>query len=167
MRTWLKLVGWVGGIVGAVLLAALRLRLRRLDRARPTIRWSRRRSSRRSAPATSSSFPATRPSHAATSCGAPTPRRPGASSSRAPSAEAGETVELRDEVLDIDGKRLPSPRACDPPTVLVHDPQSGDDVTLACSVEDFGERDFSVAALRGPPRAADQDRRQRPASGTW
>jgi len=57
-------------------------------------------------------------------------------------ASSGENVEIREETVLVDGTRLPSPRACDTPSVLVHDPQSDDDVSLHCSVEDFGERDF-------------------------
>jgi signal peptidase I len=59
-------------------------------------------------------------------------------------AAPGETFELHEEVVTVDGTRLPSPRACNPPTVLIHDPQTNDDLTLNCAIEDYGERDFSA-----------------------
>jgi signal peptidase I len=70
----------------------------------------------------------------------------------------GETLELHDEVVTIDGKRLPSPRACDgTPTVLIHDPQTNDDVNLNCAVEDYGDRDFwalrAIAHVEAPTKA--------------
>ncbi|HXN31685.1 MAG TPA: signal peptidase I, partial [Polyangiaceae bacterium] len=62
----------------------------------------------------------------------------------------GDRVELKDDVVSLDGKHVPSPRACDPPSMTVHDPRIDDDVTLSCSVEDYGDVPFSV--LRAPER---------------
>jgi signal peptidase I len=59
-------------------------------------------------------------------------------------ARFGDVLELRDEVVTIDGKRTPSPRACDPPTVTVRDPNINDDVVLSCSVEEYGEMSFTA-----------------------
>lgn len=70
---------------------------------------------------------------------------------------SGEKLEIRDEVVSLDGKRLPSPRACDVPETILHDPQSDDDVPMRCSVEDFGERDFWALRAAGrtePPTSA-------------
>jgi len=58
----------------------------------------------------------------------------------------GEVVEIRREMILIDGRREPSPRAC--PPVTVRDPRMEEDVDLACGVEDFG--DMSFFALRSP-----------------
>ena len=86
--------------------------------SRATTRCSPPRSSRPSAPATSSSSRArTDGRRGATCCAAPTRRRRAASSSRAPSARSATRSSIQDEVVTIDGKRTPSPRACDPPTV--------------------------------------------------
>jgi signal peptidase I len=57
-------------------------------------------------------------------------------------APGGETVELHGEIVTVDGHRTPSPRACDTPTVVVRDPQSEEDVTLRCAVEEYGDREF-------------------------
>jgi signal peptidase I len=72
----------------------------------------------------------------------PDPQAPGRFVIARAIATGGETLELRDEAVTVDGHRMPSPRACDTPTVLVHDPQSDEDINLQCSVEEYGERDF-------------------------
>jgi signal peptidase I len=65
---------------------------------------------------------------------------------------SGEHVEITGEFVTLDGKRLPSPRACDPPRVTLHDPQSDQDIDLQCSVEDFGDRNFgSLRADKAEP----------------
>jgi signal peptidase I len=79
-------------------------------------------------------------------------------------ARFGEKVELQEEVVTVDGKRMPSPRRCDQPTVVVRNPQTNDDVPLACSVEEYS--DMSFPALRSqdhpePPTRADV------AAGRW
>jgi signal peptidase I len=63
----------------------------------------------------------------------------------------GEQIELHDELVSLDGKRTPSPRACDPPAVTVHDPRIDDDVTLSCSQEDFGDMTFPVLRANERP----------------
>jgi signal peptidase I len=72
----------------------------------------------------------------------PDPQAPGRFVVARAIGSAGELLELRDEVLTLDGRRMPSPRACDTPTMVLHDPQSDQDVNMRCSVEEFGERDF-------------------------
>jgi signal peptidase I len=55
----------------------------------------------------------------------------------------GDRVDLKDEVVMIDGKHTPSPRACDPPSMTLHDPRTDEDVSLTCSVEEYGDMPFS------------------------
>ncbi len=62
----------------------------------------------------------------------------------------GDRVEVREELVSLDGRRNPSPKACDPPVLTVHDPRNDEDVPLTCSEEDLGDRTFS--ALRRPER---------------
>jgi signal peptidase I len=66
-------------------------------------------------------------------------------------AHFGERVELNDEVVTLDGRRTPSPRACDPATVILHDPRDDEDVTLACSMEELGDRPFAALRARQRP----------------
>jgi signal peptidase I len=61
---------------------------------------------------------------------------------------SGDKVELRDEVVSIDSRRTPSPRGCDPPTMVLFDPQINEEIPLTCSVEEYGEMAYS--ALRAP-----------------
>jgi signal peptidase I len=63
----------------------------------------------------------------------------------------GDRVELNEEVVSLDGHRNPSPRACDPPTLTMHDPRDDEDVTLWCSIEEYGDRPFSVLRAREHP----------------
>jgi signal peptidase I len=84
----------------------------------------------------------------------PDPQAPGRYVVSRAIAEPGEQIDIDDEVVRIDGRRLPSPRACDDPHWTVFDPNTNQDVTLGCAVEDFGEMTFG--ALRstdhpGPP----------------
>jgi signal peptidase I len=65
-------------------------------------------------------------------------------------ATFGDTIELRGDSVLIDGKRKPSPHMCDTPVMLVHDPQSGDDLNLKCFAEDYGERDFEILVSDQP-----------------
>jgi signal peptidase I len=81
----------------------------------------------------------------------PDPQAPGRFVIARAIAVGGETLELRDEVVMIDGRHMPSPRACDTPTVLLHDPQTDEDVSLRCSVEELGERDFSTFRANDHP----------------
>jgi len=64
---------------------------------------------------------------------------------------SGDRVELEREVVSLDGKRVPSPRACDPPVIAVHDPRTDEDVTLDCSQEEFGDVAFSAARAGDRP----------------
>jgi signal peptidase I len=62
----------------------------------------------------------------------------------------GDHVDVTNEVVGIDNKRIPSPRACDSSTMTVYDPRIGDDVDLSCSQEEYGDMPFS--ALRSSDR---------------
>lgn len=64
---------------------------------------------------------------------------------------SGDHVELDREVVSLDGKRVPSPRACDPAVITVHDPRIDEDVTLDCSQEEFGDVAFSAARASDRP----------------
>ncbi len=69
-------------------------------------------------------------------------------------AKAGETVTFDGEIVNVDGHHTPAARRCDPADVVVHDPTSGNDLTLACEVEEYGEVNFSVQRSFANPRAA-------------
>lgn len=77
-------------------------------------------------------------------------------------AKYGDEIEIEGEAISIDHHRNPSPRACDVPTEAIHDPQSGDDLTLACSVEDYGGMTYNALRSDHPEGPTvvkvDQDR---------
>jgi signal peptidase I len=65
----------------------------------------------------------------------------------------GDRLEIRDEVVTIDGRRTPSPRGCDPPTMVLRDPQTNEDVPLQCSVEDYAGVSYSALRSQDHPEA--------------
>jgi signal peptidase I len=65
----------------------------------------------------------------------------------------GDTLTLAAESVSIDGHRTPSPRACEPPSVVLHDPQSNEDVSLACSVEEYGDMNYDALRSMDHPEA--------------
>ena len=148
MRTWLKFVAWAAGILGG---AALLLYLFVFDVW--TIPGDDPMESASIEPALSAGDVVLLSRHTTVTRGnllrCPDPQAPGRFVIARAIGTVGEHVEISNEVVTLDGKRLPSPRACDTPTVVLHDPQSDQDVTLHCSIEDFGERDFW--ALRADP----------------
>jgi signal peptidase I len=143
MRTWLKLIGWVAGILGVV---ALALYLFVFDVW--TVPVDDPMESASIEPALSAGDVVLLSRHTSVSRGnllrCPDPQAPGRYVVARAIGAPGETLELQQEVVTIDGKRLPSPRACDVPIVLIHDPQTNDDLTLHCAIEDYGERDFGA-----------------------
>ena len=155
MRTWLKLVAWVTGILGAV---GLVLYVFVFDVW--TIPSDDPMESASIEPTLSAGDVVLVARHSSVARGSllrcPDPQAPGRFIIARAIGTAGEHIELHDEVVTIDGKRLPSPRACDTAVVLIHDPQSDEDMNLHGSIEDFGERDF--CALRSdhpePPTKA-------------
>jgi signal peptidase I len=67
-----------------------------------------------------------------------------------------EHIDIVGEVVSIDRSRLPSPRAC--PGTVLRDPATGEDVDLACSVEEFASLTYNAYRARGrpePPTKAD------------
>jgi signal peptidase I len=143
MRTWFKLVAWVLGILGV---AALVLYIFVFDVW--TVPTDDDMESASIEPTLSAGDVVLLSRHTSIGRGnllrCPDPQMPGRFVIARAIASPGENIEVRDEVVNIDGKRMPSPRACEPPEVLVHDPQSNEDMTLRCSVEDYGERDFGT-----------------------
>jgi signal peptidase I len=55
----------------------------------------------------------------------------------------GDTIEVGESV-SLDGKRTPSPRPCDPPSAVIHDPQTNEDENLVCSVEEYGDMNYDA-----------------------
>ncbi|HEX3343896.1 MAG TPA: signal peptidase I [Polyangiaceae bacterium] len=141
MRTWLKLVGWVGGILGAVVLI---LYVFVFDVW--TVPSDDPMESASIEPTLSAGDVVLVSRHTSVTRGnllrCPDPQAPGRFVIARAIAPSGEHIEISNEVVTIDGKRLPSPRACDVPVALIHDPQTDQDVNLRCSIEDYGERDF-------------------------
>ncbi len=68
-------------------------------------------------------------------------------------ARFGDNLEVASEVVSIDHHHTPSPRACDPPLFLIHDPQSNQDDNLACSIEEYGETTYQVLRSVDHPEA--------------
>jgi signal peptidase I len=147
MRTWFRTVAWVAGVVGAALVV---LYLFFFDV------WTIPKDD----PLLSSSIEPTLTAgdvvvvtrHGTVKRGnllrCADPQAPGRFVVARAIARFGDRVELHDEVVTIDGTRTPSPRACDPPWVLLFNPQTNEDVPLLCSIEEYGEMAFS--ALRAP-----------------
>ena len=65
----------------------------------------------------------------------------------------GDHVELNDELPSVDGHRISSPRACDPPSLTIHDPRDDEDVNLSCSIEEYADRSFSALRATQHPEA--------------
>jgi signal peptidase I len=141
MRIWLKLVAWAAGILGAV---ALVLYIFVFEVW--TVPSDDPMESASIEPTLSAGDVVLIARHTTVTRGnllrCPDPQAPGRFIIARAIAPTGEHVEIVGETVTIDGKRLPSPRACDTPTVVIHDPRTDQDVSLSCSVEDYGERDF-------------------------
>jgi signal peptidase I len=69
-------------------------------------------------------------------------------------AKWGDRVDLSDEVVTIDGRTVPRPRACDQATVTVRNPASGEDAVLGCSAEEYGESSYSALRSTDHPEPA-------------
>jgi signal peptidase I len=73
-------------------------------------------------------------------------------------ARTGETIDIHNEVVTVDRRRMPSPRGCDREKVF--DPTHNEEVELECSVEEYAGRDFNVVhsnAFPEPPTVATVD----------
>jgi signal peptidase I len=150
MGTWLKIVAWVAVVVGAVLfvLHLLFFEVWRLPSDDPLLAASIE-------PTLSSGDLVVVTRHSSVGRGdllrCVDPEAAGRFVVARAVGRYGDHVELNDEVVSLDGRRTPSPRACDPPAVTVHDPRDDEDVTLWCSVEEYGDRPFSVLRERQRP----------------
>jgi signal peptidase I len=156
MRAWFKMIAWVAAVFGSLLLAlyALVFDVWRVPTDDPLLAASVE-------PTLSAGEVVLVMRHGSFGRGnllrCPDPQAPGRFVIARAMARSGEKLEISGESVHIDGHRTPSPRACDEPQVIVRKPNTDDDVQLACSVEDFGEMDFS--ALRAldqpePPTSA-------------
>lgn len=74
----------------------------------------------------------------------PDPQAPGRYVVARAIAWSGETLLLDNEIASVDGRRTPSPHACNPPTRTMQDPSTKDDVELSCAIEDYGGTEFTV-----------------------
>src|SRR5579872_1463334 len=143
MRAWLKLVAWVTGILGVVglLLYELVFDVWVVPSDAPLIAASIQ-------PTLMAGDVLVVTRHTSVVRGnllrCDDPQAPGRYVVARAIGRSGERVNINAEIVSLDGKRTPSPRACDPPRVTVHDPNTDDDVNLQCSVEDFGEVDFGA-----------------------
>jgi signal peptidase I len=81
----------------------------------------------------------------------PDPQAPGRYVVARAIARWGDQIEVRDEMVSIDGRRTPSPRRCDPADVVVRDPQTTEEVSLVCSIEEYGEMSFSALRAHDHP----------------
>jgi signal peptidase I len=149
MRTWVRLLGWVFGVIGA---AALVLYIFFFDVWRIPIDDPMESASVLPTLTAGDLIVLTRRPDVAPGnlLRCPDPQAAGRYVIGRAMATFGDTIELRGDSVLIGGKRKPSPRTCDPPVMLVHDPQSGDDLNLRCFGEDFGERDFEILVSEQP-----------------
>jgi signal peptidase I len=152
MRTWFKFVAWIAAIVGA---AGLVMYLLLFDVWRVPVDDPLLAASIEPTLSAGDLVVVTR--HASVARGdllrCTDPEAPGRFVVARAIGRYGESLEIRDELVSLDGKRNPSPRACDPPAVTVRDPRIDDDVTLLCSLEDFGDMSFPVLRARERPES--------------
>jgi signal peptidase I len=69
-------------------------------------------------------------------------------------ARWGDQLDLNDEVVTIDGRTVPRPRACEQAAVTVRNPASNEDVVLGCSTEEYGEATYSALRSGEHPEPA-------------
>lgn len=163
MRTWFKIVGWVVGVLGVV---GLILYFGFFDVWRVPVDDPMLSASIEPTLSAGDLLVFTRRTEVSRGnlLRCDDPQAPGRYIIARAISPAGDHLDLAGEVVSIDGRRTPSPRACDRPSMTIHDPQSNEDVTLACSIEEYGEMTFQ--ALRS------QDHPEPPAhvtieTGTW
>jgi signal peptidase I len=143
MRTWFRIVFWVLGVVGAV---ALVLYVGFFDVW--TVPVDDPMLSASIEPTLSAGDIVVISRHTDVSRGdlvrCADPQAPGRFIIARAISKFGDHIEVSGETVSIDGKRTASPRSCDPPNLLIHDPQSNEDVNLTCSVEEYGDMNFSA-----------------------
>jgi signal peptidase I len=81
----------------------------------------------------------------------PDPQAPGRYVIARAIARWGDELDLSNENVSIDGHTTPSPHACEPREVTVHNPATGEDIVLYCSVEEYGEMTYSALRARENP----------------
>jgi len=142
MRTWFRIIGWIVGVVGAILLV---LYLGFFDVW--TVPVDDPMLSASIVPTLAAGDLVVLTKRTEVSRGnlvrCDDPQAPGRYIIGRAIGRFGDHLEIAGE-----GHRNPSPRGCDPQTLVVHDPQSSQDVTLSCSVEEYGE--MTYMALRSP-----------------
>jgi signal peptidase I len=149
MRTWFRLVAWLVGVVGAVLLAlyAFFFDVWTVPADDPLLAASVE-------PTLSAGDVVVVTRHTTVSRGnlvrCDDPQAAGRYIVARAMARFGDRLEIQSEVVLIDGKHTPSPRACDIPRVDLFNPQTSEDVSLVCSIEEYGEMAYS--ALRAEDR---------------
>jgi signal peptidase I len=142
MRTWFKLIFWVLGIVGAILLVLYEgfFDVWTVSADDPLLAAAIE-------PTLSAGDVVVLTRRTEVSRGdllrCDDPQAPGRYVVARAIAKFGDSIEVGESVL-IDGKRTSSPRSCDPPTVVMRDPQTNEDETLVCAVEEFGEMNFEA-----------------------
>jgi signal peptidase I len=145
MRTWFKILGWAFGVPGAILLV---LYIGFFDVWRVPVDDPMLAASIEPTLSAGDLVVVTRRTEVSRGnllrCA--DPQAPGRFVVARAIGRSGDKVDVAAEVVAIDGKRMPSPRACEPAQTLIHDPQSNTDEALACSVEDYG--DVTFGALR-------------------
>jgi signal peptidase I len=74
----------------------------------------------------------------------PDPQAPGRYVVARAMGAPGDHLEIRGEIVTLDGRRPPNPRACDQPSYTMLDPGRQENVELGCTVEEYGDMDFSA-----------------------
>lgn len=150
MRTWLRILAWVGGIVGVVLLILyiFVFDVWTVPSDDPLLSASIE-------PTLSAGDVVLLSRHTDVARGnlvrCADPQAPGRFIIARAIGRYGDNLTITNEVVAIDAQRNPSPRACDPPTMTLHDPNSNEDVELVCAVEEYGEMAFSALRTRDHP----------------
>ena len=163
MRTWFKFFGWIAAIVGAVLLV---LYLGFFDVWRIPIDDPMLAASIEPTLSAGDVVALTRRTEVSRGnllrCA--DPQAPGRFIIARAMARFGDRLDIGGEVVSIDSHRTPSPRGCDPPEMVIHDPQSSEDVTLGCSVEEYGEMNYRALRSVDHPEAPTK---ATPEPGKW
>jgi signal peptidase I len=155
MRTWFRIVFWVGGVLGAVLLALYLLffDVWRVPADDPLLAASIE-------PTLSAGDLVVVTRRTSITRGnllrCADPQAPGRFVVGRALGRFGDHVEIRDEVVAIDGSHDPSPRRCEPPTMTIHDPRTDEDVVLDGQIEENGESSYCALISRDHPEPPTQ-----------
>jgi signal peptidase I len=141
MRTWFKILGWIAAVVGAVLavLYVFFFDVWTVPIDDPMLSASIE-------PTLSAGDLVVVTRRTEVSRGdllrCPDPQAPGRFIIGRAIGKFGDQLDISAEFVAIDSRRTPSPRGC--PSMVIHDPQSAEDQTLACSVEEFSEMTYQA-----------------------